>query len=288
MANWLGGAVIAFALSSADPQAAEPFDLSAEQVRQYAALCEDFAQTGSPVPGLTCLIGDFSQSSADILEAIEQPWRIMVANTPGGDLQAGLRIGRMLHERLAALIVDTQCLSSCANYLVPGSRYLYVREASVIALHGSAAKDHMTFAAMRAAALGYTREDFAANPALALEIFDQFEGFRRDFVIPEADYFAEIYTSEGYLNRYWEVERTLKFRPERNCRPSAGLFLIPGPVYFEAFSIDVIDMWWPEDRAELLEPIEAYLDTYSVIADFDEHPIWLSQSGLVDPSACEP
>jgi len=283
-----GGPLVALVAASLDLGAVDPFDLAPEQVRDAAEVCRTFGSTGSPRPGLACLSGDISEASLGALRSIEPPWRVMVVNSPGGDLHAGLEIGRMLHERMAALIVDTICLSSCANYLVPGSRYLYVLERSVIALHGSAAQDHMTFATMRAGALGHTQADFAQNPALALEIIDQYPAFRRDFVIPESEFFADIYTSIGYLNRYWEVERTLHHRPDLTCRPQTGLFLAVGPVYLDAFRIEVIDMWWPENRAELLEPIEAYLDTYSVIADFDEHPIWLSQSGLVEPGACEP
>jgi hypothetical protein len=283
----LGSALVGFALANTSPSESLPYQLSPEQVSAFSAECRTFGKTGSPLPGLACLIGDISETSQTELQAIEDPWRILVANSPGGDLQAGIEIGRLLHTNMAALIVDTVCLSSCANYLVPGSRYLYVMEDSVIALHGSAAKDYHTFGTMRASALGLTREDLAADPSLVFEIFDQYEAFRQDFVIPESDFFVEIYTPEGYLNRYWEVRRTLDYRPDYSCRPKQGLFLVPGPVYFEAFSIDVIDMWWPDDRTALLGPIERYLDNYSVILDFDEHPTWDSETGIVNPARCD-
>lgn len=280
-------ALLGLALASQEPITTEPHSLSPDQVTEVITDCREFGETGSPRPGLACLSGAITEDSVAALNAIEQPWRILVTNSQGGDLRAGIEIGRILNSNMAALVVDTICLSSCANYLVPGSRYLYVAEGSVIALHGSAPKTHQGFASMRASALGHSSQDFLADPNLVYELFDQFEAFRQDFVIPEADFFVETYTDEGYLNRYWEVERTLDHRPNYKCAPTRGLFLIPGPIYLDAFSVDVVDMWWPEDRTELLGPIEPYLDNYSVIADFDEHPIWDAETGLTDPETCE-
>jgi len=285
------GCSVAASLALAGATAQDVIDLphlSEAQVAAYRDACRSFGETGIIDEDLACLNGVIDTESLQQLQINSSAWRILVAHSPGGDLLTGLEVGRALYTKGAALIVDTVCFSSCANYLVPGAHHVYIPEGSVVGLHGSAPSHHIEFAKMRSASLGYGPADFAANPELVYEIFDQFEAFRSQVVVPETEFFAEIYVPRGYLDRYWEVERTLELRPDYACRPSRGLTLIPGPIYFEAFNAGVVRQWWPEDRAELLEPIEAYLDTYSVIADFDEHPIWLSQSGLVEPGACEP
>jgi hypothetical protein len=285
--NWLSGFLVSIAILGHGSEPVDATTLGPDQIADLRGQCEAYGRTGVLDENVACLVGDITPDSPAALHDGTSGWTILVAHSPGGDVTAGIEIGRLLYERQAALIIDTLCLSSCANYLVPGAHDVYIPEGSVVALHGSVPRDHLTFGKMRSAALGYTREDFLADPSLALEIFDQFDAFRDQMVEPEVDFFADVYVPEGYVNRYWEVRRTLDLRPDYNCRPETGLLLVPGPIYFDAFNAGVVEIWWPDDRQVLLEPLQSYLSTYSVILDFDEHPIWDSETGLVDPATCE-
>jgi len=66
---------------------------------------------------------------------------VMVLNSPGGDVSSALDIAKLLSGRDLHIIVEEDCSSSCANFLLPLATDLTVRPFSTILLHGSTWSD---------------------------------------------------------------------------------------------------------------------------------------------------
>lgn len=56
----------------------------------------------------------------------------------GGDIHAGMAMGREIHRRQLDVEVDVHCISSCANYLFTAGRNKYVRSPGHVKFHGGA------------------------------------------------------------------------------------------------------------------------------------------------------
>lgn len=59
----------------------------------------------------------------------------------GGDTSVGKKMGRWIHDRNMKVIVDSFCISSCANYIFTAGRNKMIREDSVVGWHGSEQQD---------------------------------------------------------------------------------------------------------------------------------------------------
>jgi hypothetical protein len=61
----------------------------------------------------------------------------LVIRSRGGDVDAGIDLGQLVHEYRLAVVVDVECSSSCANYVfLAGSKRL-VRDGAIVLWHGS-------------------------------------------------------------------------------------------------------------------------------------------------------
>ena len=63
---------------------------------------------------------------------------IIVVDTGGGEVDAGLDMADAIAARQATVIVDGICASSCANYLLPASSRRVISTNGVLAFHGGA------------------------------------------------------------------------------------------------------------------------------------------------------
>lgn len=64
----------------------------------------------------------------------------LIISSGGGDVMAGMRIGRLVHQHQLKVIVDKVCASSCANYVVTASPDVTVRAGAILGWHGGASQ----------------------------------------------------------------------------------------------------------------------------------------------------
>jgi hypothetical protein len=55
----------------------------------------------------------------------------------GGEVEAGVALGRWIFENRVDVHVEDYCLSSCANYVFPAARYKTVKQGAIVAWHGN-------------------------------------------------------------------------------------------------------------------------------------------------------
>jgi hypothetical protein len=61
----------------------------------------------------------------------------LVITSSGGEVEAGITLGRWVFERQIDVEVVRYCLSSCANYVFPAGRHKVIRPGAVVAWHGN-------------------------------------------------------------------------------------------------------------------------------------------------------
>lgn len=82
--------------------------------------------------------GSIDSAMADCIAAAWQPTtRVLVLNSPGGDVATALDIAARFEGQGLEMRVDGECNSSCANYFLPLARRIAVEPGSVVMLHGS-------------------------------------------------------------------------------------------------------------------------------------------------------
>lgn len=82
--------------------------------------------------------GSIDQAMADCIAAVWQPTtRVLILNSPGGDVATALDIAVRFEGQGLEMRVDGECNSSCANYFLPLARRIVVEPGSVVMLHGS-------------------------------------------------------------------------------------------------------------------------------------------------------
>lgn len=96
------------------------------------------AQADSPVPP-AYYQGEINADNNRRLLASLQGKRIrtLVIDSPGGDVSAGIALGRWIYHNGINVEVAGQCLSSCANYVFPAGRHKRIRDGAVVAWHGN-------------------------------------------------------------------------------------------------------------------------------------------------------
>lgn len=236
------------------------------------------------------------QGSIRKLKNIEQnnkmgrrKYSVAYINSPGGDIDWAIEIGKEFHDNAAYVIVDQHCHSSCANYLIPSARRLYITNRTAITMHGSLPRVISKFVGirfkneMREALAGKKNTDLQALRAEQESAFDEYFELN---VLREINFFRYIGKNEAYITRYQEIRRTLEKRKNYKCDPEKGLYLVVGPEYLKEFRIRTIREWFPVEKSEYAELLPNSVKNNSLIYDFDEHPFWLSGKGLVSPQYC--
>jgi hypothetical protein len=93
------------------------------------------------------------------------------------------------------VVIDGPCLSSCANYLVPVARQLYLTRRAVIAMHGSVPRGKQGYA-MSAQVPG-TEPDTAA----VARRLQEFAAIRQGLLAEETALFDLVLVDDAYLTR---------------------------------------------------------------------------------------
>ncbi|TMN70059.1 hypothetical protein CWB85_16305 [Pseudoalteromonas sp. S1727] len=73
----------------------------------------------------------------ELLEKHPKDYKTLEINSGGGDVFAGMEIGKLVKEYHLKVVVKGQCASSCANYIATASHYVLVTKNSIIGWHGS-------------------------------------------------------------------------------------------------------------------------------------------------------
>lgn len=60
----------------------------------------------------------------------------LIINSSGGDVFAGMNMGKVVFERQLRVVVREKCGSSCANYILTASPELFVEKNAYIGWHG--------------------------------------------------------------------------------------------------------------------------------------------------------
>jgi hypothetical protein len=63
--------------------------------------------------------------------------RRLVIDSPGGEVEAGIALGRWVFDHGMDLVVTGECLSACANYVFTAARRKTVRPGAVVGWHGN-------------------------------------------------------------------------------------------------------------------------------------------------------
>jgi len=71
------------------------------------------------------------------LEKHPKDYKSLEINSGGGDVFAGMEIGKLVKEYHLEVIVKGQCASSCANYIATASHYVLITKNSIIDWHRS-------------------------------------------------------------------------------------------------------------------------------------------------------
>lgn len=82
--------------------------------------------------------GELSEVHIEELQQFPGNLKKVVVNSPGGKAGLGVQIGKFLHERDLPIYVVHECSSSCAEYILPGAKYVIVVGNPIIGFHGNA------------------------------------------------------------------------------------------------------------------------------------------------------
>lgn len=85
-------------------------------------------------------IGFFGCINSDAVKImakeLDKKPRDIVIQSEGGDVEAALKLAAIIQELKLSLLVRGYCNSSCANYLIPAAKHVYVENDSLIMFHG--------------------------------------------------------------------------------------------------------------------------------------------------------
>ena len=123
-----------------------------------------------------------------LIDKAEEPLKTLVITSVGGDVDAGMNLGRWLFERQLDVHVTSFCGSSCANYVFPAGRRKYVDETAMVAWHGGATQENLG-EVPACEDLGWFKEMFGCD----VEAYrQQFTQMITDLRTREQKYFEEI------------------------------------------------------------------------------------------------
>jgi len=83
--------------------------------------------------------GELTDRGLDALRAADKSSaRTLLIMSSGGDVRVGMDFGEWVYSRKLDVVVDTACVSSCANYIFPAARRKILLPGAVVVWHGSA------------------------------------------------------------------------------------------------------------------------------------------------------
>ncbi|WP_372707966.1 hypothetical protein [Brevundimonas sp.] len=234
-----------------------------------------------------CLKGSLDSTSAESFSELASDISVLVVDSYGGNTRATMRIARLIYDNDIDVIIEGQCFSSCANYILPAaSGRLTVLPGSFIGLHGSPPRDHFRFVESYLSQQGLSKEDIRTDPNLYFGIVAKFANHIENEIIPEVEFFAHVLVPETYLTRFTAISRAAHELEDEICSPKRGVMLVVGPSYLEAVRIRTRYFWWPENTDQIFNVIGDYKSDYSVIVDGDSYLSWSLGTGALQPGQC--
>ena len=95
----------------------------------YSAESEQIAQYTGPIS---------AQNNNQFFQRVRnRTIKRLLITSSGGDVQAGIELGRWVYAQQIDVVVEDYCLSSCANYVFPAARYKTIKPGAVVAWHGN-------------------------------------------------------------------------------------------------------------------------------------------------------
>lgn len=79
-----------------------------------------------------------------LYDSLDRKPSTLVVTSPGGDIDAGMELGRWVHDRKLDIRVSDYCLSSCANYVFTAGARKMVGHTAIIGFHGGASSQSFT------------------------------------------------------------------------------------------------------------------------------------------------
>ena len=90
-------------------------------------------------PRASAWVGCISQEAVkNFKEKMSPSVDTLIIQSEGGDVSAGIALAKEVHSRNLTVIVRGYCNSSCANYVLPAAKTVFVEPDSVILFHGDA------------------------------------------------------------------------------------------------------------------------------------------------------
>ena len=223
---------------------------------------------------------------------LHRKYSIAYINSPGGDISHAMTLGRELFRNGTYAVIDQHCHSACGSYLLAGPKRILVTEGTVMSMHTATPRTPIDFVFMKYPTQVREAVDAARSRTSdqgtkdLISFFFEYDEFYEEFVLREMNFFKVISRDVAYTQRYREVVRTLSRRKNDLCKPKSRVTLIIGPEYLNEFKIKTIKAWFPSNREDFLELIPNTAKTDALVFDFDDHPFWLPDEGLLSPSDC--
>jgi hypothetical protein len=197
---------------------------------QIVSLCDaesKIIHTNSGV--VICIFGEIDSGSLAMLDRVDEPIKYLIIDSAGGSARESMSIGQRLWRDRTNVIVSGQCMSSCANYIIPAAASISTEPGSIIVMHGSIPQD----------LLGFIRSVRTNDHRDAIDVQSLYIEHRDGIARIEREYFDLIQTSFGYINRYNELVRSAVYAQGRRCASYREFFLILNEDYARAFGIHV-------------------------------------------------
>ncbi len=231
--------------------------------------------------------------ATDELDEYARDYSIVYMNSDGGDILTAFKLGQEIFRNKAYVIVDRGCHSACGGYVIPSSRKLYIADNTVISIHSTIPRTRLGFVSTR---FEGRMSEFRAemqNGSLSSQstielvgLLRQYDEFYENFILRELEFFRAVNKDTAFVLRHREVYRSLRRRSNYSCKPESGLHLVIGPQYLDEFGIKTVREWYPSNKVNLIPLLGDISETDALIYDFDDHPFWMPERGLVSPQEC--
>jgi hypothetical protein len=155
--------------------------------------------------------GLITKDSKDaLLAALDDRVTMLRITSPGGDLWAGIIIGKFVHDHRIAVEVEDLCASSCANFVFLGAIKKRLLQGAVLGFHGNLVGEMSNEKSAALRRLGEPAEPVARTSPDFLDMFERNQRFElafRDKVGLRPDFFN--YADERVFARWKQLGRKM-------------------------------------------------------------------------------
>jgi hypothetical protein len=235
---------------------------------------------------VVCLNGRMLRAPIEMMLEDQKPIKILVANTEGGDTKAARKLALRVRYDASKVVINGVCLSSCANYIVPGGKLsLWVLPNSVIALHGSPPRNFFGYADMRLTAAHMTKAELAKDMSVFWKWQQEFPAYVDEEIVPEVRFFATVGVPEAYVTHFFDAEKEIRLEGDK-CPLPKGFNIIVNKEYLNAYDIWPKYFWEPENTKGYVDLMSAYKNNYTMVDGFSRFPFWTVEGGYFPDGAC--